>query len=140
MLDTIVQVLEPTRLFMPAPETAGESIALDTAFIDGVALTVARSRQRYDRQGPGRLRYVDLGLSRGFEADVVVDGAGLVLRYENLFERSHRAEDVFYARQRRCNDQSLETERATRRKPCLRGGPEPPTHVSAHRHGASQAA
>jgi hypothetical protein len=45
------------------------------------------SRQRYDRQGPGRLRYVDLGLSRGFEADLVVDDAGLVLSYQHLFER-----------------------------------------------------
>ncbi len=69
------------------PQAAGRSLTLDTAFIDGPALTVARSRQRYDRQGPGRLRYVDLGLSRGFEADLVVDNAGLVLRYENLFER-----------------------------------------------------
>jgi hypothetical protein len=69
------------------PEGAGASLTLDTAFIDGPALTVARSRQRYDRQGPGRLRYVDLGLSQGFEADLVVDDAGLVLRYEHLFER-----------------------------------------------------
>lgn len=69
------------------PEGAGASLTLDTAFIDGPALTVARSRQRYDRQGPGRLRYVDLGLSQGFEADLVVDAAGLVLRYEHLFER-----------------------------------------------------
>src|SRR3990170_3222323 len=65
----------------------GDSLPLDTAFIDGPALTVARSSQRYDRQGPGRLRYVDLGLSRGFEADLVVDGEGLVLQYEHLFER-----------------------------------------------------
>jgi hypothetical protein len=69
------------------PKAAGASFTLDTAFIDGPALTVARSRQRYDRQGPGRLRYVDLGLSRGFEADLVVDDTGLVLRYEHLFER-----------------------------------------------------
>ena len=69
------------------PERAGESLTLDTAFIDGPALTVARSSQRYDRQGPGRLRFVDLGLSRGFEADLVVDNAGLVLSYEHLFER-----------------------------------------------------
>ena len=74
----------PTRR---TPQTAGESLTLDTAFIDGLALTVARSSQRYDRQGAGRLRYVDLGLSRGFEADLVVDDAGLVLRYEHLFER-----------------------------------------------------
>ena len=69
------------------PQRAGESLALDTAFIDGPALTVARSRQRYHRQGPGRVRYVDLGLSLGFEADLVVDEMGLVLRYEHLFER-----------------------------------------------------
>jgi uncharacterized protein len=69
------------------PEGPGKSLSLDTAFIDGPALTVARSSQRYDRQGPGRLRYVDLGLSRGFEADLVVDDVGLVLRYEHLFER-----------------------------------------------------
>lgn len=69
-------------------EKPGESLRLDTAYIDGAALTVERSSQRYDRQGPGRLRYVDLGLSRGFEADLLVDEAGLVLRYEHLFERA----------------------------------------------------
>jgi uncharacterized protein len=69
------------------PERTGESLSLDTAFIDGAALTVARSSQRYYRQGPGRLRYLDLGLSRGFEADLVVDKAGLVVSYEHLFKR-----------------------------------------------------
>ena len=69
------------------PQGAGGSLTLDTAFIDGSELTVARSRQRYDRHGPRRLRYVDLGLSRGFEADLVVDEAGLVLSYEHLFDR-----------------------------------------------------
>lgn len=69
------------------PSAAGQSLTLDTAFIDGPALTVARSKQRYDRQGPGRVRYVDLGLSAGFEANLVVDEEGLVLRYEHLFER-----------------------------------------------------
>ena len=69
------------------PLGVGDSLTLDTAFIDGPALTVQRSRQRYDRQGPNRLRYVDLGLSRGFEADLVVDETGLVLGYEHLFER-----------------------------------------------------
>jgi uncharacterized protein len=62
------------------PEAAGDSLQLDTALIDGPALTVARSSQRYDRQGPGRVRYVDLGLSQGFEADLLVDENGLVLR------------------------------------------------------------
>jgi hypothetical protein len=74
----------PIRRTPPAP---GKSLALDTAFIDGPALTVARSKQRYDRQGPGRVRYVDLGLAAGFEADLVVDAEGLVLHYEHLFER-----------------------------------------------------
>lgn len=69
------------------PERAGASLTLDTAFIDGAALSVARSRQRYERQGPRQLRYVDLGLSHGFEAGLVVDTDGLVLRYEHLFAR-----------------------------------------------------
>lgn len=65
----------------------GADLTLDTAFIDGPALTVARSRQRYEPLGPGRVRYVDLGLSCGFEAELTVDDAGLVVRYEHLFER-----------------------------------------------------
>jgi hypothetical protein len=69
------------------PPAAGESLTLDTAYIDALALSVARSTQRYVRKGPRRVRYVDLGLSRGFEADLVVDETGLVLRYEHLFER-----------------------------------------------------
>jgi uncharacterized protein len=69
------------------PTAAGASLTVDTAFIDGPALTVARSKQRYDRQGGGRVHYVDLGLSAGFEADLVVDAEGLVLSYEHLFER-----------------------------------------------------
>lgn len=69
------------------PQQTGKSLQLDTAFIDGPQLTVARSSQRYDRQGPKRLRYVDLGLARGFEAGLIVDDLGLVLRYEHLFER-----------------------------------------------------
>jgi uncharacterized protein len=69
------------------PESVSASLTLDTAFIDGAALSVGRSRQRYDRQGAGHVRYVDLGLSRGFEANLIVDGVGLVLHYEHLFER-----------------------------------------------------
>lgn len=69
------------------PETPGASLSLDTAFIDGPALTVTRSSQRYDRKGAKALRYVDLGLSRGFEAELTVDDDGLVLSYEHLFER-----------------------------------------------------
>lgn len=67
--------------------TVGASLLLDTAYIDAGTLTVARSRQRYERQGPGRVRYDDLGLSRGFTADLVLDDAGLVRSYEHLFER-----------------------------------------------------
>jgi hypothetical protein len=69
------------------PEAAGGTLTLDTAFIDGPTLKVARSSQRYERKGSLRLRYIDLGLSRGFEADLVVDELGLVLSYEHLFER-----------------------------------------------------
>ena len=69
------------------PQPVGASLALDTAFIDGATLTVVRSRQCYERQGPGRVRFIDLGLARGFEADLVVDEDGLVLQYEHLFAR-----------------------------------------------------
>jgi uncharacterized protein len=69
------------------PAGAGESLTLDTCFVDGAAMVVARSRQRYDRLGPDRLRYVDLGLSAGFEAELQVDERGLVLQYQHLFER-----------------------------------------------------
>lgn len=70
-----------------APLQPGARLTLDTAFIDGAALTVARSKQRYERLAPRRLRYVDLGLSAGFEAELLVDDEGLVLEYEHLFER-----------------------------------------------------
>jgi hypothetical protein len=69
------------------PGEPGESVTLDTCYVDAAAMTVARSRQRYDRLGPDRLRYVDLGISAGFEADLEVDDRDLVLRYEHLFER-----------------------------------------------------
>ncbi len=76
-----------TLVIRRMPAAPGASLALDTAYIDGPALTVVRSRQRYDRKGPRRLRYIDLGVARGFEADLEVDEEGLVLRYEHLFER-----------------------------------------------------
>lgn len=69
------------------PQRIGESLTLDTAFIDGPTLTVARSRQQYVRQSARKVRYVDLGLSRGFEADLLVDADGLVIDYEHLFKR-----------------------------------------------------
>ncbi len=55
--------------------------------MDGGDLSVARSRQRYDFKAKGLYRYVDLGLSAGFEADLRVDDQGLVVSYEGLFER-----------------------------------------------------
>lgn len=72
---------------LKTPTGAGGSFSLDTAFIDAATMTVSRSRQRYDRLGVGRLRYVDLGLSRGFEAELVVDHDGFIMQYESLFER-----------------------------------------------------
>lgn len=68
------------------PSWPGASLALDIAYIDGATLEVSRSRQRYDRKGYDRLRYVDLGLALGFEAELLVDQEGLVLHYEGLFE------------------------------------------------------
>jgi hypothetical protein len=69
------------------PASPGASLTLDVAYVNGHDLSVARSRQRYEYQAPGRFRYIDLGLSKGFEADVRVDEVGLVERYEHLFER-----------------------------------------------------
>jgi uncharacterized protein len=69
------------------PAGVGESLTLDTCFVDAAAMTVERSRQRYELLGPNGVRYIDLGVSAGFEADLEVDDDGLVLRYEHLFER-----------------------------------------------------
>lgn len=69
------------------PATPGRSLTVDTVFIDAPRLTVARSRQRYERLGPHRLRYVDLGLFAGFSAGLSVDDEGWVDSYEGLFER-----------------------------------------------------
>lgn len=63
------------------------SLTLDTCYIDAAKMTVVRSSQRYDRQAADRFRYVDLGVSLGFEADLAVDGEGLILAYEHLFQR-----------------------------------------------------
>jgi hypothetical protein len=70
------------------PAGAGESLTLDTCFIDAAAMTVHRSRQRYERIDHNRLRYIDLGHSAGFTAELRVDDQGLVLFYEHLFERT----------------------------------------------------
>jgi len=70
-------------------ETGGDTITLDIAYIDGVTLSVARSRQAYDRLNNRCVRYRDLGLTMGFEAMLDVDDAGFVTRYESLFERTN---------------------------------------------------
>jgi len=64
-----------------------QTLTIDVAYINGEDLTVSRSRQRYSRSGPERIRYFDLGLFSGFEAELVIDREGLVERYEGLFER-----------------------------------------------------
>jgi hypothetical protein len=69
------------------PASPGASLTVDIAYVNGRDLTVARSRQRYERQARGRFRYVDLGLFSGFEANLQVDDRGLVEHYQNLFER-----------------------------------------------------
>lgn len=69
------------------PADIGADLTLDTCYIDAAAMMVQRSRQRYERLGPNRVRYVDLGVAAGFQAELDVDDEGLVLRYEHLFER-----------------------------------------------------
>jgi hypothetical protein len=76
-----------TLVIRRVPAVDGASLSVDTAYVNGDDLTVARSRQRYDYKAPGRFRYIDLGLSAGFEADLHVDEEGLVQHYEHLFER-----------------------------------------------------
>jgi len=61
----------------------GELIAL---YVDVPSLEVSPSRQRYEIIGKNRWRYIDLGIANGFEADLQIDNAGLVVAYEGLFE------------------------------------------------------
>jgi hypothetical protein len=76
-----------TLLVRRVPAAIGAMVEADVAFIDGDSLSVTRSRQRYERLDGRRLRYVDLGVAAGFEATLVVDGQGIVVSYEHLFER-----------------------------------------------------
>jgi uncharacterized protein len=69
------------------PAVIGADLTLDTCYIDAATMAVERSRQRYERRGANHVRYVDLGVAAGFEADLEVDDDGLVLRYGHLFER-----------------------------------------------------
>lgn len=76
-----------TLVIRRTPAGAGGSLSVDTAYVDGDDLTVVRSRQRYEYKGPLLFRYIDLGVAKGFEADLHVDDAMLVRHYEQLFER-----------------------------------------------------
>ncbi|GHC75436.1 putative glycolipid-binding domain-containing protein [Limoniibacter endophyticus] len=65
----------------------GDTLELDVAYVDGATLEVSRSRQKYIRLDRNRVRYIDLGLLAGFEADLTIDREGLVVTYDGLFER-----------------------------------------------------
>ena len=79
-----------TLVMRRVPAVEGGSMTVDVAYVDGADLSVARSRQRYDYRAPGLYRYIDLGLSAGFEADLSVDEDQLVMSYDGLFERVAR--------------------------------------------------
>jgi uncharacterized protein len=64
----------------------GRSGELTTVYVDVPELSATPSRQRYEALGAGRWRYVDLGVAAGFEARLDLDDAGLVARYQGLFE------------------------------------------------------
>jgi hypothetical protein len=68
-------------------DSADAAVTFDTAYVYGEDLSVCRSRQCYERRGPGVVRYVDLGVAEGFQADLQVDSDGFVRSYEHLFER-----------------------------------------------------
>ncbi|MCC5883589.1 MAG: putative glycolipid-binding domain-containing protein [Halomonas sp.] len=62
---------------------SGELTAL---YVDLPSLQLLPSRQRYTALGKNRWRYTDLGIAKGFEADLEVDDAQVVVTYEGLFE------------------------------------------------------
>jgi hypothetical protein len=76
-----------TLLISRLADGVDASLTVDTAYVNGDDLSVCRSRQRYERLGPGLVRYVDLGVAEGFAADLRIDPDGLVRSYEHLFER-----------------------------------------------------
>lgn len=59
---------------------------LITLYVDLPSLQLLPSRQRYTALGKNRWRYTDLGIAKGFEADLEVDDAQVVVTYEGLFE------------------------------------------------------
>jgi hypothetical protein len=59
---------------------------LRTAWINAADLSIAASRQRYEKLDARNWRYIDMGVARGFEAGLHLDADGHVERYEGLFE------------------------------------------------------
>ena len=58
---------------------------IDVAWVWIPELKVERARQAYARLGANQYRFESVG--RGFQADLEVDGDGLVVRYPGLFKR-----------------------------------------------------
>jgi uncharacterized protein len=63
------------------------SFELTALYVRLPDLFIAPSRQKYLRTGACAYRYVDLGVSAGFEAALQVDEDRMVQHYEGLFER-----------------------------------------------------
>lgn len=59
---------------------------LTAAYINASDMSVAPSRQRYERIDARNWRYRDLGIAHGFTAALQLDRDGMVERYEGLFE------------------------------------------------------
>lgn len=59
---------------------------LTAAYVDASTLETMPSRQRYERLGEKLWCYYDLGVAKGFTAELKMDRDGLVSHYEGLFE------------------------------------------------------
>ena len=66
--------------------TSEEDEDFTAAYISAADLSVTPSRQRYEKLGRRKWRYVDLGVANGFTAVLDLDADGLVKTYEGLFE------------------------------------------------------
>jgi uncharacterized protein len=65
-----------------------KSRELTALYVAVPELQLVSSRQRYERLGPARWRYIDLGVARGFTAVLELDRDGLVRKYQHLFEQA----------------------------------------------------
>jgi hypothetical protein len=59
---------------------------LTAAYVDASTLETMPSRQRYERLGEKLWCYYDLGVAKGFTAELKIDREGFVSHYEGLFE------------------------------------------------------